>query len=1051
MKIAPISNNLNYRKTNVSTDKHKMSGKTGMTLPLTLPSFVDAKSFVNINFTGKRELFEAIRDGDLNRIESELDKGTDINSVDDQGNTPLLFAVKHHMNFPQVVEKLLEYPDIDVNKRDKQGLTALMGASFFYYPQTVEKILERPDVDVTIKDSYGDTAYDVANHQDIRDMISGYRLGVDKRKNVKNNVNSVTAEVNKPNRDGYTPLHRAVFQKDLEKVKELLENPDIDMNVQDNYGQTPLMKAFLYGTHNIIKEILEHPEVDTGIRDKRSMTASELADTYGKMLISRHERKFGKRQTVKTEDINTVINAVDPLLKQTALHTAIKKHDIDIVEELLRNPYIDVNKQNFVGNTPLMVAVTNNDKEMVEKILEHPDVDVNKRDKINDIALDIAKRCGYKDIENMIRSYKRGVDRRKNVTGTTRRSSDRPDVNAKDENGRTLLLNSVLSGDRERAKRLLDYPNIDVNTRDIRNNTVLMYAAQQKFTDIVEKILEHPDVDLSIRNYDGHTVDIYANDEIKELLRNYRYGVDRRKTVSRANPNADINKKDAYGQTVLHNAVNRNDLKAVEELLQNPELDVNIKTYSEVTPLILAIKQGKTKIAEKLLEHPDIDVNIQDSFKNTALIYALMCNDLKTAEKILELPDVDKHIKSNYGASAMDYACVNGNSDILTMLRNYKPGTDKRNITQTASTMPPLDIDKLSPEENIWSEEEIGKEFLSFVKGKYLDIASKMLDKTPLINLEGKDNEVMSAVCSTGDAEFIKKVFEYQKNQPEMRAEYDARRKEFLESKIKTLSYEELKENPVALNTEDGFKVLMSNPKFNPNDISGEKSLFEHACNIDSKGSMAKQILSKYDDVYTPKARMAHGKEIKDMIREYETSGKYKIKFDNIKRNISNPETRDIAIVQLKDFINSEEFTPDMTDTFGNSALHIVAALPDDSARGLIQKLLTKGVDINTGNITNQTALISAIKAMIISKNDEDKVKLLSNIKFLLDKEINVNAKDNNGQTALHLACMTTSPALLNLILSKEPNITAKDNLGHKANFYLKTPQMKEIYSNYVN
>ena len=140
-----------------------------------------------------------------------------------------------------------------------------------------------------------------------------------------------------------------------------------------------------------------------------------------------------------------------------------------------------------------------------------------------------------------------------------------------------------------------------------------------------------------------------------------------------------------------------------------------------------------------------------------------------------------------------------------------------------------------------------------------------------------------------------------------------------------------------------------------------------------------------------------------------------------------------------------------MTDTFGNSALHIVAALPDDSARGLIQKLLTKGVDINTGNITNQTALISAIKAMIISKNDEDKVKLLSNIKFLLDKEINVNAKDNNGQTALHLACMTTSPALLNLILSKEPNITAKDNLGHKANFYLKTPQMKEIYSNYVN
>ena len=901
MKIAPISNNLNYRKTNVSADKHEMSGKTGMTSPLTLPSGIDAKSFVNINFAGKQELFKAILYGNLEAIESELDNGTDINCVDDQGNTPLIFAVKHQMNFPQVVEKLLEYPDIDVNKKDKRGLTALIVASFFYYPQTVEKILEHPNVDVTIKDKYGDTACDAARHDDIREMISNYRLGVDRRKNVRNNVNSVTAEVNKPNKYGLTPLHRAVHSNDLEKVKELLENPDIDMNVQDNYGKTPLMKALLYGNNDIAKEILEHSEVDTGIKDKRSKTASELADTYGKMLISRHERKFGKRQTVTTEDINTVINAVEPLLKQTALHTAINKHDIDIVEELLRNPYIDVNAQNFVGNTPLMVAVTNNDKEMVEKILEHPDVDVNKRDKINDIALDIAKRFGYTDIENMIRSYKRGVDRRK--------------------------------------------------------------------------------------------------------------------PVSRVNQAENINAQDKYGNTPLHLAVSAHDVKKVEELLQNP----------------------------------DIDVNAQRKDGHTALMSAVLNNYADIVAKILEHPDVDKHIKSNDGASAMDYACVNSNSDILTMLRNYKPGTDKRKITQSASTLTPLDIDKLSPEENIWSEEEIGKEFLSFVKGKYLDIASKMLDKTPLINLEGKDNEVMSAVCSTGDAEFIKKVFEYQKNQPEMLEKYNAQRKEFLENTIKTLSYDELKENLIALNTEDGFKILMSNPKFNPNDISGEKSLFEHACSLDSKGSIAKQILSKYDDVYTPKARKTQGKEIKGMIWEYEISGKYKIKFDNIKRNIANPETRDIAIVQLKDFINSEEFTPDMTDSFGNSALHIVASLPDDSARGLIQKLLTKGVDINTGNITNQTALTSAIKAMIISKNDEDKVKLLSNIKFLLDKGINVNAKDNNGQTALHLACMTTSPALLNLILSKEPNITAKDNTGHKANFYLKTPQMKEIYSNYVN
>ena len=40
--------------------------------------------------------------------------------------------------------------------------------------------------------------------------------------------------------------------------------------------------------------------------------------------------------------------------------------------------------------------------------------------------------------------------------------------------------------------------------------------------------------------------------------------------------------------------------------------------------------------------------------------------------------------------------------------------------------------------------------------------------------------------------------------------------------------------------------------------------------------------------------------------------------------------------------------------------------------------------------------------------------------------------------------------ALLTLMLSKDPNVFLKDKMGNRAAKYLKTPEMKEIYSKYV-
>ena len=604
------------------------------------------------------------------------------------------------------------------------------------------------------------------------------------------------------------------------------------------------------------------------------------------------------------------------------------------------------------------------------------------------------------------------------------------------------LMDSIRYGQFDEFKQELEN-GTDINYRDDNQDTPLTYSVEKGWLSFVEELLKHPKLDINAQNSEGRSALFIAawedHPEITEKLLEH--------------PDIDVNLTSERGNTPLTTAAYNGHVKPIEVLLQHPDIDVNQKDGDGDTPLTNAARQGYHPIVKLLLEHPDTDVNVQGQNGRTALNSAIREARIEVVKEILKHPDVDLSIKDDSGRTVMDLCNDSSYNrrEYKELIENYEKGVDKRENVLTVAKNIPVDTDKLSPDKNIWTEDKISDKFFYLVGSKKLEEASKMLEATPLIDLEADDKKILRAVCSTGDPDFVRKVFNYQDNQADMRADYESKRKDFLENKIKTLSYEELKENPVALYTEDGFRVLMTKEEFNPNDTVDKMSLFEMACGMDEDGDLVQDILGKYDNVETKRAKRCAHKDLREIIDTYETNGKYQLKFEQIKRNIATPEKREKAVTQLRDFINSEEFTPDMTDTLGNSALHIVATMPDDSARGLIQKLIDKDIDINSQNVTKQTALVSAIKSMRIAQNDEDKTKLLSNIKFLLDKGIDVDIPDSNGQTAFHHACSTTSPALLNMILSKEPNIFKKDNLGHKGNFYLSTPQMKEVYSKYVN
>ena len=606
------------------------------------------------------------------------------------------------------------------------------------------------------------------------------------------------------------------------------------------------------------------------------------------------------------------------------------------------------------------------------------------------------------------------------------------DINASSgSNGYRVLHVASRFNWKEGLKEILKHPDIDVNIQDKFGNTALHYAAHLGYPDIAKQLLEREDLDVNIVNNEGFTAEdlAFRKTSAKEIAKSIK----NHKSYKQSLREYEIKKLLSY----IHEYRNSSSFKKALESV----IDVNTEVDSyKKTLLHHACDAFEKRCVDVLLERPEINVNLQDSEGNTALHYACKQGSIGIVKRLLERDDIDYTIKNNYGKSAFEYVNYNDPSNIplVTFLYNFRQ--NKTNI----------DEKNLSPENNVYSKEEIKQAFVAYLNTENYAKAIDLLEKTPLIDFS--DKELMKKVGLTGNTELMDKVYEYKfSKQKTMLEEYEQRRKNFLENEIKTLSYAELKNNQVALNTLDGFKYLIENRDFNPNDNIKNETLFEKLCVIDSEGDLVKQILSKYDDVFIERIKNStQSEKIKTLINEYESVGKYRIKLDKIKGLLVNTQTREVGIAQIKDFIESSDFNPTVSDSIGNSPLHIVSAIPDDSSRGMIQKLISKGIDINSKNIAQQNSLISVIKAFITTKDDVEKNSLLSNIKFLLDKGINIDEQDKLGQTAFHYVCFTTSVALLTLFLSKTPNVFIKDIKGNRASKYLKTDEMKKIYENYL-
>jgi ankyrin repeat protein len=184
-----------------------------------------------------KELFEAIRRGQLSAIRSILDRDPKlIRSVDESGSTPLILAA--YWAGPAEVKELLAR-GADPNAKNDGGVAALIPAT-----DSLEttRLLVEAGADVNARTEDGSIALMVAARRAGAAPVVAYLL--DKG-----------SDIAAWTHDGATALHRAAQSGDVDTLKLLLQR-GADVNAHQETGPVPLASAVVSGHGVAVRYLL---------------------------------------------------------------------------------------------------------------------------------------------------------------------------------------------------------------------------------------------------------------------------------------------------------------------------------------------------------------------------------------------------------------------------------------------------------------------------------------------------------------------------------------------------------------------------------------------------------------------------------------------------------------------------------------------------------------------------------------------------------------------------------------------------------------------------
>ena len=384
-----------------------------------------------------------------------------------------------------------------------------------------------------------------------------------------------------------TPTFLAICNGNNEIAKYLIEECNANVNVRDCWSTPMLYCAIKSENLELVKYLIEHgADINLHGSDDNSMV--HRAAFYGADNISKYiiEQQNDPKQFYDKDGVPMVINAV-------------KYERLDILQHLMKKPFININEVDKDNKTALYYAFYRDNPKILDYLLKNG-ADINTEGV-----------TGQKILTEAIKQN--NLDFVKYLTETKH-----VDINNVNEHNHTPIYTAVRKNNIEIVKYLAT-KGVDVNKQYKNGNTLTHKAIEQNNFEMV-KCLADNGAKLNIPNNDGITPlqQMFITDK-KDMI-NY--------LLNNHNEEVELVFK-------LRQAIENEDLNTVKYLVEEKGVDVNTAFYDKVTPVHKAVELGNMEIAKYLIEQ-GADINAKDKDNRGLDHYVAIGGNLELLKYLIE-------------------------------------------------------------------------------------------------------------------------------------------------------------------------------------------------------------------------------------------------------------------------------------------------------------------------------------------------------------------------------------------------------------------------------
>lgn len=492
------------------------------------------------------------------------------------------------------------------------------------------------------------------------------------RVNILDCLLSHGADVNATDKDGNTALFRASKEGFIEVVKRLLSNkPKPDVDKANRQGWSPLHVAATLRDPEI-SWLLLAAGANTKCQTNRSRITPMARAAFDdrNLEIVRHHLSFGA--DMNQEDVDG----------ETAVHRAAVGGSAEVMKLFIERE-ANLNAKANNGCTPLHLAIVNSEVEVANLLLDCPEVDVSTRSNEHGSVLMSAVVAGLTSI------VKRLLER--NADTEIEADVDEPSTSKATT---TMLRAAVQQGDLEMVRWLLDH-DAQVSVQGQPHSSTVWIALNgdgQNRLEIVRRLLDADPVAMDDTDQNGHSVLRVAAAmelvDIVKLLVELRASTKHESEgkdplmVSAAgwghwptlaalleDPDLHLSVRDRFGRTPLLVAVYANRQTVVENLIGRSDVDINAEDHDGCTALMRAVLAGGS-LVQLLLEKGTntININSRDARGMTALIHACILNDKASVTRLLDAKS-DTLTVDIRGRGPLYWACRMASTGVFEQVR----------------------------------------------------------------------------------------------------------------------------------------------------------------------------------------------------------------------------------------------------------------------------------------------------------------------------------------------------------------------------------------------